>query len=389
MFEKLKKTEGKKIFAYLYMELLTVLICYTGSKIYKSDDAIWPRERYIIVATMVICFTFVLVRLYLEKHMSIAKAAGLYHVILLGTMGIMMFPLDYYELRPLYVIPMVMVLFTDLSFGLLTGIAVVVSTYIMVFTNLAEFMYVALIVMVLGCISASVISDLKKFLFTSVIFWAGSFYLCGLYRYFALDATYEKFQYRFGAIGLMVAVATSVVIFVIKYWVFFIRLHMFEGENSIPMRDMKEKSLSLYYRSVEVGELARSAATAIGADVRLSYVAGLLHDLGKLGGSDDLKTCLKVANEYGIPRNVKAIMVECSGKYRKPQTREAAIVMLAASTVAAVEYLRNEGKTVSEDKIIENVFAARVNNGSLSSSGLNLKELYLIERVFRNKYQKG
>jgi hypothetical protein len=385
--EKLKKSRYWKLLVYLYMGCLTVAICYVASKIYKADDMIWPRERYIIVATMVISYFIVLFRLFTTRKMPIGKAACLYHFILIGTMIIMAFPLDYYELRPLYLIPMVVVIFTDLSFGLLTGIAVVLSTYVMIFTNLAEFMYVALLIMVLGCISASCISDIRKFAGSSLIFWAGSFYLCGLYRYFALDAVYETFQFRFASIGLMVAAASSVVLFVLKYWIFFIRIQMFADENSIPMKDMKEKSISLYYHSVETGGLAKSAAAATGADIRLAYAAGLLQNIGQMAESEDVRDALKLANEYGLPRNIKAILVESTGKYRKPATKEAAIVMLASSTVSAMEYLRNSGKDISEEKIIDNVFATRVNNGSLSNSGLTLEELYVIKKVFLKKYQ--
>ena len=384
--QKLKNSNYGKIIIYLYMAVITVVICYFASKIYKTDDLIWPRERYIIVATMVLSFYMVLLKLFMSRKMEITKAVYLYHFILIAPMIIMAFPLDYYELRPLYLIPMIVVLAGDLSLGLVAGAAVIISTYVMIFTNLAEFMYVAFILMVLGCLSASQIHNLKRFLISTLIFWAVAFYLCGLYRYFALDATYETFQFRFAAIGLMVAAACSLVIFFLKYWVFFIRINMFVSEKSIPLMDMKEKSLSLYYHSVEVGNLAKSAAASIGADIRLSYASGLLHDIGKLGGSEDIKSHLKIANEYGIPTNIKKIIIECSGRYRKPESKEAAIVMLADSTVTSVEYIRNTKKDISEEKIIDNVFSARVNNGSLSSSGMTLEELYLIKKVFLEKY---
>lgn len=161
---------------------------------------------------------------------------------------------------------------------------------------------------------------------------------------------------------------------------------MFASESSIPMMEIKEKSISLYYHSVEVGNLAKSAAASIGADIRLSYAAGLLHDIGKLENAKDIRDYLRVANEYGIPKNIKAIIVECSGKYRKPASKEAAIVMLADSTVTSVEYMREAKKDISEEKIIDNVFSTRVNNASLSNSGISLEELYLIKKVFLKKY---
>lgn len=379
------KANLKKTLLYIYMAVITLVLCYFASRIYKTDDQIWPRERYIIVVTMTISYYVTLLKMYLDKRLSLQKAVGLYHMILIAPLLFMAVPMDCYELRPLYLIPMIVVVLGEFSLGIVSGISIIIATYVMIFTNVAEFMYIAMIIMVLGCISASQIGNLKRFFVSSAVFWAGSFYLCGLYRYFALTGGSETFQYRFAWIGLMVAAASSIVIFVIKYWIFFIRINMFTGENSIPMQDMKEHSISLYYHSTEVGGLAKSAAAAIGADIRLAYAAGLLHDIGKIRDKDDIRTHLKVANEYGIPRNIKAIMIECSGKHRKPATKEAGIVMLADSVVTSLEYIRNSGKDVAEEKIIDNVFATRVNNGSLSRSGLTLEELYLIKKVFLKK----
>ncbi len=378
-------TKGKKILSYLYMAIITVVLCYFASKIYKTDDQIWPRERYLIVATMTLSFYMTLLKLYLDKQMTIRKAIGIYHFVLVTPLILMAFPLDYYELRPMYLIPMVVVVLSNFGLGVVSGISIVIATYIMIFTNVAEFMYVALIIMVVGCISASQIGNLKRFGITSVFFWGVTYYLCGLYRYFALVQPSETFQHKFAGIGLMVAVASSIVIFVVKYWIFFIRIHMFASEKSLPMQDMKEYAISLYYHSVEVGGMSKSAAAAIGADIRLAYAAGLLHDIGKMKNSQDIRTHLKVANEYGLPRNIKAIIVECSGKHRKPITKESGIVMLADSVVTSLEYLRESGKDIAEEKVIDNVFATRVNNGSLSKSGLTLEDLYIIKQVFLKK----
>lgn len=385
--KKLTKGTSGKILAYLYLACLTVPVCYLASKIYKSDEMIWPRERYIILATMVICFWLVLLRFFMNRKLAVSKAMCLYHFVLLTPMLLMAIPVDFYELRPLYLIPMIVALLTDLSTGLLTGVAVLIATYIMIFTNLAEFMYPTLLIMMAGCISVSYISRLRAYLVSTAVFWGLAFYLCGLYRYFALDMSYEEFQPGFGALGLLIAAGCSVVVFSMKYWVFFVRIHSFTNEHSEPLKDMKEQSLSLYYHSLEVGNLAKSAAAAIDADIAICAGAGYLHDIGKMAESDDMKSALKLANEYGVPKNLKRILVECSGRYRKPSSREAAVVMLADSVVQAMEYLKQSGKEIEDEKIIEKAINTRVQNGSLSESGLSLEELYRIKQLFISKYR--
>lgn len=61
--KKWKLVNYREIISTVYMAVITVIICYFASRIYKTDEEIWPRERYIIVATMVICFWMVLVKL--------------------------------------------------------------------------------------------------------------------------------------------------------------------------------------------------------------------------------------------------------------------------------------------------------------------------------------
>ena len=160
--KKWKLVNYREIISTVYMAVITVIICYFASRIYKTDEEIWPRERYIIVATMVICFWMVLVKLVADRKKDLRKKMLMYHFILLTPLILMAFPIDYYEFRPLYLIPMIVVLLSDLSLGLLSGIAITISTYIMIFTNLAEFMYLALIIMVFGCLSAAQINNLKQ-----------------------------------------------------------------------------------------------------------------------------------------------------------------------------------------------------------------------------------
>lgn len=379
--EKEQFFKYKKPAAYVYMAVLTLIVSFFASKIYKTDDLIWPRERYIIVATMVICFYMVLIKLWMEKYISIQKTMYIYHFILLAPMLIMALPMDDYELRPLYLVPMFVVLMTDFSLGIVTGIAVILSTSVMIFTNLAEFTYIALIIMVLGCYSVSQIHNLRRFLVFTLIFWAGTFYLCGLYRYFSVKDPAETFQFRFAAIAWMVAASVSVIVFIWKYWIFFLRIHDFASENSDPLEDMKKNSLPLYYHSLEVGKLSRTLAAAIGANIRLCYAAGLHHDIGKLSGSNDVKEMLVKANEYGIPRNIKSIMVECTGKYRRPASKESAIVMLADSVITSLEYVRENNQQIEDAKLVEHIISTRVLNGSFRQSNLNMEELDILRRI--------
>ena len=105
--KKRKLVNYREIISTVYMAVITVIICYFASRIYKTDEEIWPRERYIIVATMVICFWMVLVKLVADRKKDLRKKMLMYHFILLTPLILMAFPIDYYEFRPLYLIPMI------------------------------------------------------------------------------------------------------------------------------------------------------------------------------------------------------------------------------------------------------------------------------------------
>ncbi len=188
-----------------------------------------------------------------------------------------------------------------------------------------------------------------------------------------------------------------------------------------------------YHHSVMVGNLAERAAETIGADPLLARVAAYYHDIGKMknplafienqaGGPnihDDLspetsariiaahvRDGVELAQEYNLPTQVAgfipqhhgtAVMGYFAGKavqegdepdadaFRypgpKPQTREAAIVMLADGVEASVRSLpRKEDTDIREmvDKIVD----GRLADGQLDDSDLTLRDIGRIRESF-------
>ena len=149
---------------------------------------------------------------------------------------------------------------------------------------------------------------------------------------------------------------------------------------------MKKKSASLYYHSNEVAEMSRLAAKRIGADYNLAYAGGLFHDLGKVAGSEYIKEGLKLAEQYGIPKDVRTIMVEHNVKSRTPKSKEAAIVMLSDTVVSTIEYVKGtmDKKDISEQVLVENAINKRLTSGALNKSGLTIEEFNIIKETLVN-----
>ena len=68
-------------------------------------------------------------------------------------------------------------------------------------------------------------------------------------------------------------------------------------------------------------------------------------------------------------------------KGRKPQTKEAALVMLADSVQAAVQSLTSQDKNAVAEKV-QSVIDSKLKNGQLSDCPLTFKDLGIISQSF-------
>ena len=192
-----------------------------------------------------------------------------------------------------------------------------------------------------------------------------------------------------------------------------------------------------YHHSVMVGNLAERAAETIGADPLLARVAAYYHDIGKMKNPlafienqagahnihDDLtaeisariisghiRDGIDLAYEHGLPVQVigyipqhhgtsvmtyfhqkalrevdgRADLVN-EGTYRypgpKPQTREAAIIMLADGVEASVRSL-DEKDEASIRGMVDRIVDARVEDGQLDDAELTLRNIAQIKDAF-------
>lgn len=152
------------------------------------------------------------------------------------------------------------------------------------------------------------------------------------------------------------------------------------------LKRLRQFSVSLYSHAIRIADLSGRAAVKIGADELISRAGGLYHEIGKINGKNYIEEGLKLADEYAFPQELKAILKEHNIKYEKPNSVEAAIVMLSDNVVSTIEYLEKTGeRRHTNDKIIDNIFQMRLDKGNFDSAGLSLtdfkklKEFYITE----------
>jgi cyclic-di-AMP phosphodiesterase PgpH len=203
------------------------------------------------------------------------------------------------------------------------------------------------------------------------------------------------------------------------------------------LRRLLMETPGTYHHSVMVGNLAERAAETIGADPLLARVAAYYHDIGKMKNPlafienqagahnihDDLtpessariiaghvRDGIDLGYEYGLPVQIIGFIPQHHGtsvmsyfygkalrelggdeeaaapdRYLypgpKPQSREAAILMLADGVEASVRSL-DEKDEVSIRDMVNRIVDARVEDGQLDDAELTLRNIAQIKEAF-------
>jgi putative nucleotidyltransferase with HDIG domain len=214
-----------------------------------------------------------------------------------------------------------------------------------------------------------------------------------------------------------------------------VRLMELANPNQPLLKKLLMEAPGTYHHSILVGNLGEAAADIVGADSLLVRVGAYYHDIGKLkrpyffienqlGGDNahqkltpalstliitaHVKDGLELANKYGMPPVIMDIIAQHHGtslvtffyhkalemgnadnvkesdfRYDapKPQSKEAAIVMLADNVEAAVRSMT----AVTPEKIeglVRKIIKERLQDGQLDESALTFKDLDLISGAF-------
>ena len=160
---------------------------------------------------------------------------------------------------------------------------------------------------------------------------------------------------------------------------------------------LKDYSDKLYSQSIQIGEISAGAAKSIDANEAIAKAGGYYHQIGRLEGKKYVEEGIKLAEAYHLPQVISDIIRQHNMNYEKPQSPEAAIVMLTLSIMSMKEYIIQldnkafensateksvQGEGISFDKIVNNVFQMRLTKGSLDQSGLSVKEYNILKDFY-------
>jgi cyclic-di-AMP phosphodiesterase PgpH len=201
------------------------------------------------------------------------------------------------------------------------------------------------------------------------------------------------------------------------------------------LRRLLMEAPGTYHHSIMVGNLAERAAEVIGADSLLVRVAAYYHDVGKLerpwafieNQADSVANVhdtldpvasaqiiaahvtdgVKLAEKYRLPAKIREMIPQHHGTrtisffYQqaserasdtvdaalftypgpRPQSREAAILMLSDSTEAAARASRDHSREAIE-RLVERIIRQRLEEGQFDDCNLTLRDLTKIKHSF-------
>jgi cyclic-di-AMP phosphodiesterase PgpH len=201
------------------------------------------------------------------------------------------------------------------------------------------------------------------------------------------------------------------------------------------LRRLLMEAPGTYHHSIMVGNLAERAAEVIGADSLLVRVAAYYHDIGKLErpwafieNQADMVTNVhdsldpeasaqvisahvtdgvKLAQKYGLPPRIRDMIPQHHGTrtisffYQqaterttepvdaalftypgpRPQSREAAILMLSDSTEASERAARDHSREAIEE-LVERIVRQRLEEGQFDDCNLTLRDLTRVKQSF-------
>ncbi|MGL4736639.1 MAG: HD family phosphohydrolase, partial [Cellulosilyticaceae bacterium] len=203
--------------------------------------------------------------------------------------------------------------------------------------------------------------------------------------------------------------------------------------NQPVLKRLLLEATGTYYHSLLVANLAESAADAIGANALMARVGGYYHDIGKLGCVNYFKENqvrenphdymeplqsahiirshvtfgIEIANEYKLPTCIKDMILQHHGKSKmqyfyikakekdeeiveeeftypgpKPQSKEAALIMLADVVEATVRSMQHKiGTDLTVEDIVRKMVKQKLDEGELDECPLYISD---IERIINS-----
>lgn len=419
----------------------------------EYQSKIWSESNYywlVLAYTFLVGLALIMLLLFLKKYrFAIYENTGKVTFIFINvlitvllTTLVLKFNVNYLYVIPFVILPLVIKAFFDARLGLFTYVLTILLLGFIV-PNSFEFIFIQIIA---GIVTILTVSELSKraSLFISVAQITGIYLL----SYFAFSITQEGNisnidWFNIGLFVLNGMITASVVIPIIFLYekIFGLvsdeSLREFSDSNNKLLQELNEKAPGTFQHSMQVANLAESAATEINANALLVRTGALYHDIGKMLNPmyftenqstsvnphdeltpedsaqiivDHVIKGIELAKKNSLPDRLIDFIRTHHGTslvyyfYKKeeelnpdainkekfrypgpiPFSKETAILMICDACEAASKSLK-EPTAILIDDLINKVVRGQMDNGQFQNAAITFKEIEKVKKVVKKK----
>ena len=424
-----------------------ILISYKAvfeSQIWSKSNFYWLLLGYSLLISLVFLMLFLFLKNYrLEIYNNTTKVAFiLFNIIVMIFLTTLVVKYDakLVYITPLCILPLVLKTFFDARLGLFVHVLTILLLGFIV-PNSFEFLFLQTIA---GMVTILTVSELYKRanLFISV----GQItfiYILGYFAFFIIQEgnieliQWDNFGY-FVLCGLLTLFSFPLIYIYEKMFglVSDVSLLELSDTNSKLLKELSNKAPGTFHHSLNVANLAEAAANEIGANVMLTRVGALYHDIGKMvnptyftenqmssiNSHDELDpkesakiiinhviNGIEIAKKNNLPDRIidfirthhgtslvyyfyskeneksgTALKEDFSYPGPTPFSKETAILMMADSVEAASKSLKEPTSSMLDD-FVEKIIDGQLNKGQFLNANITLKEIQRIKKVLKKK----
>ena len=414
------------------------------SQIWSKSNFYWLLLGYSLLISLVFLMLFLFLKNYrLEIYNNNTKVTFiLFNIIVMIFLTTLVVKYDakLVYITPLCILPLVLKTFFDARLGLFVHVLTILLLGFIV-PNSFEFLFLQTIA---GMVTILTVSELYKRanLFISV----GQItfiYILGYFAFFIIqEGNIELIQWDyfgyFVLCGLLTLFSFPLIYIYEKMFglVSDVSLLELSDTNSKLLKELSNKAPGTFHHSLNVANLAEAAANEIGANVMLTRVGALYHDIGKMvnptyftenqmssiNSHDELDPKesakiiidhviigIEIAKKNKLPDRIIDFIrthhgtrlvhyfyskeTEKSGIASKedfsypgptPFSKETAILMMADSVEAASKSLKEPTSSML-DEFVEKIIDGQLNQGQFLNANITLKEIQRVKKVLKKK----
>jgi putative nucleotidyltransferase with HDIG domain len=421
------------------------------AKEYQSKT--WSKSNYyqlLAAYTILVALTLIMLMLFIMKYRpgiyeNTSKVSFIFiNVVLmvLATTLLMRFNIRYLYVLPFVILPIIIKAFFDARLGLFTYVLTILLLGFIV-PNSFEFIFIQIIA---GIVTILRVSELSKraSLFISVAQITGVYLL----TYFAFSITQEGniSHLDWQNVGLFMLNGMITASLVIPLIFFYERmfglvsdesLREFSDSNNKLLKELNEKAPGTFQHSMQVANLAESAAKEINANALLVRAGALYHDIGKMLNpiyfTENQATSVNPHNELSPEDSASIIIdhvirgIELAKKHKLPDrlidfirthhgtslvyyfykkeeainpegvdkekfrypgpvpfSKETAILMICDAAEAASKSLK-EPSAILINNLIDKVVKGQMDNGQFQNAAITFQEIEKVKKVIKKK----